>query len=284
MNDLQRLLDIMAQLRNPETGCPWDVKQDFASIAPYTLEEAYEVVDAINRRDYDELKDELGDLLLQVVFHAQMAAERGLFTFTDVATAISAKMIRRHPHVFADVSYASAAEQSAAWEQIKAAERGQREQQDSQSILADVPLALPALTRAYKLQRKAAQAGFDWSALAPVIDKVTEELQELRALLVEHDGDKEAGAEVGQLPGFEQALNAQLSEELGDLLFACVNLARHLKIDPEAALRQGNAKFARRFQFIEQALQQRGQKPGHVGLDELERLWQQAKQQEQEGK
>ena len=278
LDDLQRLLHIMAQLRDPETGCPWDIKQDFASIAPYTLEEAYEVVDAIDRGNYDELKDELGDLLLQVVFHAQMAAEQGLFTFADVAAAISDKMVRRHPHVFADASYASAAEQSAAWEQIKALERTQRQQQDHQSILADVPVALSALTRAYKLQRKAAQVGFDWSALAPVIDKIGEELQELRDLLPRGGNATASSSDVNELLNSENIEVARLNEELGDLLFACVNLARHLKIDPETALRQGNLKFERRFQYIEQTLQQRGQTPAQVELDELERLWQQAKQ------
>jgi ATP diphosphatase len=241
---LRRLVAIMARLRDPERGCPWDREQDFASIAPYTIEEAYEVADAIARGDLAELKDELGDLLLQVVFHARMAEEAGAFDLADVTAAICAKMERRHPHIFGDMSAQTAAAVLANWEAIKAAEKPRA------SVLDDVPLALPALTRAEKLQKRAARTGFDWPNAAGPRAKIAEELAELDAA-----GDDDARA-----------------DELGDLLFAVVNLARHLRIDPEAALRKANAKFEARFRAIESA-------PGFATLDPdaKEALWQAAK-------
>ena len=221
----------MAALRDPDTGCPWDVAQDFASIAPYTIEEAYEVADAIARGDIADLRDELGDLLLQVVFHARIAEEAGHFDFTAVAAAISDKLVRRHPHVFGDQGKISAAAQTANWETLKAAERAANAAAKGrpESVLDGVPLPFPALLRAYKLQRRAARVGFDWPELAPVAAKVEEEWAELTAE-IDNAGDK-----------------ARLTDEVGDMLFAVVNLARHLDIDPEAALRAGNAKFERRF-------------------------------------
>jgi MazG family protein len=262
MRELQQLLDIMARLREPERGCPWDREQSFASIAPYTIEEAYEVAEAIAEGDREQLKDELGDLLLQVVFHAQMAREEGAFDFADVARAISEKLIRRHPHVFGDVQYSDAVEQRAAWEAIKSDEQRARGTPAPPSALAGVPLALPALTRALKLQRKAARVGFEWQAPAPILAKINEELQELCSAMAE-----QAGAE-------------RLHEELGDLLFACVNLARHLELDPEAALREANRKFERRFRRIEARLAENGQRPEQVSLAALEALWQRAKTEE----
>jgi MazG family protein len=255
---LDRLLAIMARLRDPERGCPWDCEQNFATIAPYTIEEAYEVADAIARADHAALQDELGDLLFQVVFHARMAEEAGLFAFDDVAGAIADKMTRRHPHVFGDAVVASAAAQSEAWEAHKAGERrtraaaaGRRE-----SVLDGVALALPALTRAAKIQRRAARLGFDWPAVRPVIAKIAEEIAELEAEL---GGDKDP---------------ARIDDELGDLLFAAVNLARKLEIDPEAALCRATAKFERRFRRVETLAAERG-----VGrdLDALEDLWQEIK-------
>jgi MazG family protein len=251
----------MARLRDPDGGCPWDLEQDFASIAPYTIEEAYEVADAIARGDLEHLKDELGDLLLQVVYHAQMAKEAGLFDFDQVAEAIAAKMIRRHPHVFGAAEVDSARAQSHAWEAVKAAERASRAgaAQSDQGVLDDLPLALPALVRAAKLQRRAARVGFDWPEPGQVLDKIEEEIAELRA----------------ELAGSTSA--DRLGDEIGDLLFAVVNLARHLEVDGETTLRQANAKFERRFRAIEEALRARGRRPEDASLDELEALWQQAK-------
>lgn len=254
LSELERLLQVMARLRDPERGCPWDRAQDFTTIAPYTIEEAYEVADAIARSDRAALKDELGDLLFQVVFHARLAEEEGSFDFAAVAEAVASKLIRRHPHVFGDTRYASDAEQHAAWEQIKAAERGAKA-----GVFAGVPLALPALTRATKLQQRAARVGFDWSALVPVLAKLDEELGELRAAL-------DAGEE-----------RQRLSEELGDLLFACANLARHLQLDPEAVLRAANDKFMRRFQHIEATLREQDRRPEDADLAELDALWEDAK-------
>jgi MazG family protein len=251
----------MARLRDPVGGCPWDLEQDFASIAPYTIEEAYEVADAIARGDLEHLKDELGDLLLQVVYHAQMAEEAGLFDFDQVADAIADKMIRRHPHVFGAATVGSARAQSHAWEAVKAAERADKADaaQSDHGVLDDVPLALPALVRAAKLQRRAARVGFDWPEPGQVFEKIEEEIAELRAEL----GGSTSGDRLG--------------DEIGDLLFAVVNLARHLAVDGESALRQANAKFERRFGAIEDALRARGRRLEDASLDEMEALWQQAK-------
>lgn len=254
--EIARLLAIMRRLRDPAAGCAWDRAQSFATIAPYTIEEAYEVADAIARGDWAGLREELGDLLLQVVYHAQMAEEQGWFDFVAVARAIGDKMVRRHPHVFG--AGLPAADHHAAWEAHKAAERAAG---GAAGILDDVPLGLPALTRAVKLQRRAARIGFDWPAAAPVLDKIMEEIAELRGALA-------AGE------------RADAAEEMGDLLFACANLARHLDLDPEAVLRGANGKFERRFRFIEAELAAQGKQPGEADLDELEELWQRAKQAE----
>ena len=255
---IERLLEVMRRLRDPDGGCPWDLEQDFASIAPYTIEEAYEVADAIARDDLGDLEDELGDLLLQVVYHSQMAAEAGTFDFHDVARGIAAKMVRRHPHVFGDAEIESARAQRLAWEEVKAHERSARNGERA-GVLDDVPLALPALSRAAKLQRRAARVGFDWPEAAQVLDKIEEELGELRA-------EVDAGA------GHDR-----LEDELGDLLFALTNLARRLEVDPEAALRRSNRKFEHRFRRIEQALEAQGRAPAGTPLDQLEALWQRAK-------
>ena len=251
----QALLTIMARLRDRETGCPWDVEQNFATIAPYTIEEAYEVEDAIRKGDMAGLKEELGDLLLQVVFHTQMAKEAGLFDFDSVAETIGEKMRRRHPHVFGEADIRSAQAQTENWEKLKAKERGEK---SFTSILADIPLGLPALTRAEKLQKRAARAGFDWPDMAGVRAKITEELAECDAAI--EAGDKE-----------------KIAEEIGDLLFAVTNLARFLGCDAEAALRATNHKFITRFQYIEQALRARGRIPETSSLEEMETLWQEAK-------
>jgi MazG family protein len=254
-----RLLHVMARLRDPQGGCPWDLEQDFSSIAPYTIEEAYEVADAIERNDFDDLEGELGDVLLQVVYHARMAEEAGRFDFEAVALRIAEKMIRRHPHVFGDAELDGAVAQSLAWEDTKAAERRQKRSLDDPSVLADLPLSLPALTRAAKLQRRAARVGFDWPDVGPVIDKLEEELGEVRAELA-------AGAP-----------HERVEDEVGDLLFATANLARHLGVDGEGALRQANRKFERRFRAIEVALRAAGRRPEDASLDEMEELWQRAK-------
>ena len=258
---LLNLLTLMAQLRDPDTGCPWDVQQDFASIAPYTIEEAYEVADASARGDIADLRDELGDLLLQVVFHARIAEEAGHFDFTAVAAAISDKLVRRHPHVFGDQGKISAAAQTANWETLKAAERAANAAAKGhpESVLDGVPLPFPALLRAYKLQRRAARVGFDWPELAPVAAKVEEEWAELTAE-IDNAGDQ-----------------ARLTEEVGDLLFAVVNLARHLEIDPEAALRAGNAKFERRFRAVEDGFREKGRQMAAASLEDMEVLWNAAK-------
>lgn len=257
---LDDLIEIMARLRHPETGCPWDIEQDFKSIAPYTIEEAYEVADAIARGDTAALQDELGDLLLQVIYHARMAEEDGLFAFEDVAHGISAKMIRRHPHVFGDAVIKDAETQTVSWETIKAAERKEKDaDKDHHSVLDDVPSALPALKRAEKLQKRAARVGFDWTEAAQVIDKIREEVDELEAEV--KDG---AAAE-------------RLEDELGDLLFAVVNLARKVKVEPGTALRQTNLKFEKRFRFIERMLAADGRSTEDASLDEMEALWQRAK-------
>jgi len=256
---MPRLLEIMRRLRDPETGCPWDIEQDFATIAPYTIEEAYEVADAIERQSWDELRSELGDLLFQSVFHAQMAEEKGLFSFNDIANGMSDKMVARHPHVFGDESREKSPEQQTRdWEQIKAQERAAKAENRT---LDGVALGLPALMRAVKLQKRAARVGFDWPSTDQVIAKIIEEADEL----------VEARAHMGQ---------DAIEEEFGDLLFVVANLARHLKIDPEAALRSANAKFTRRFAAVEDALSERGKRPEDSSLEEMDALWDVAKLQE----
>ncbi len=260
---IQGLLDLMAQLRNPDGGCPWDLEQTWATIAPYTVEEAYEVADAIERGDVNDLRDELGDLLFHVVFHARIAEEAGDFAFDDVARAITDKMIRRHPHVFGAAAHRTSAAQTVAWEAQKAAERAARGA-DRSGVLDDVPAGLPAMTRAVKLTRRAARVGFDWSELSQVTDKLREELAELEVEIAA--GDR---------------LKAQ--DELGDLLFVCANLARKLDIDPEQALRGANAKFTRRFRHIETRLAATGVALETAGLDAMEALWDEAKRIERGG-
>jgi len=262
---LDDLLRVMARLRDPETGCPWDVKQSFASIAPYTIEEAYEVAEAIARDDLEGLKDELGDLLLQVVYHAQMASEEARFGFADVVDAITRKMIRRHPHVFEDTSRREEFLATNLWQRIKAEEKAERGQGREASRLDDVPVALPALARAVKLQRSAAEVGFDWPSLAPVLAKAEEEIAELKAALAD------AQEETDDRPA------KRVEEEFGDLLFVMANVARHLGVDPEAALRGANAKFVRRFGSIEAALATEGRKPEDATLEEMDELWDEAK-------
>ena len=266
-HDLEDLLRVMVRLRDPETGCPWDVKQTFETIAPYTIEEAYEVADAIARHDVDGLKDELGDLLLQVVYHARMAQERSQFEFGDVVDAITRKMIRRHPHVFVDPSLKEEFLSNDLWERIKAEEKAERGQGGG-SLLDDVPVGLPGLTRAVKLQKRAAKVGFDWPDLDPVLAKAEEEIAELKAAIAEGDGETSKD---------------HVAEEFGDLLFVMANLARHLGVDPEAALRGANAKFLRRFASIETALAGDGRKPEDSTLEEMDRLWDAAKEAEKKG-
>ena len=257
---MDKLLAIMARLRDPDDGCPWDLAQDFASIAPYTIEEAYEVADAIEKNDLNHLRDELGDLLLPVVFHAQMASEQDAFDFNAVADAISDKMIKRHPHIFDTSQYRNAKTQTIAWEEQKAIERAELAAKESRAVSAldGVASALPALTRALKLQKRAARIGFDWPDAAPVMDKIREETAELQ---VEMDA--------GNGPG--------MVDELGDLLFSVVNLARHLDIDPEAALRAGNAKFERRFRHLEADLADQGLDPKDLDITALEAAWKNSK-------
>ena len=264
--DIARLIEIMAALRHPDTGCPWDKDQTFATIAPYTIEEAYEVVDAIEKADMAALADELGDLLLQVVYHARIAEEAGHFSFGDVVLAITAKMIRRHPHVFGSAEQRAAGAAKGFWERIKQAERQPEgtESARARSAIDGVPAGLPALTRAVKIQKKAARIGFDWRDAEPVFAKVREEMAEIEA---------EIGA---------GAAEAGIREEVGDLLFAVANLARHLDIDPEQALRGGNAKFERRFRQMEQRLALQGIDPAAASLDEMEAQWQAVKAQEKD--
>lgn len=258
---IETLLAIMARLRDPNGGCPWDLEQNFATIAPYTLEEAYEVADAIERNDMAALKDELGDLLLQVVFHSQMATEARAFTFADVVASICDKMIRRHPHVFADAKVADAQAQAAAWEELKQRERAARAE-PAAGLLDDVPLALPALARALKLQKRAARVGFDWKDRAPIMAKLAEEIGELEEVIA-------AGAPA-----------AKLADELGDILFVVANIARRLGVDPEDALRGTNAKFVRRFAHIEATMAASGRKLGEVSLEDMDAAWNDAKRRE----
>jgi len=263
---LDALIEIMARLRDPKGGCPWDVTQTFASIAPYTIEEAYEVADAIARSDMPALKDELGDLLLQVVFHARIAEEAGLFAFGDVAQAIGAKMVRRHPHVFGDAHVPDAAAQTVSWENIKAAERASaRDKGAPPSVLDGIPAGMPAMKQAEKLQKRAARVGFDWTDARDVLGKIREELEEVAVEFAKSDGNGN---------------DARLTDEIGDLLFACVNLARKANIDPGMALRGTNLKFDRRFRRIEALLAAEGRNPAEASLDEMEALWVRAKNEE----
>jgi ATP diphosphatase len=313
--DITRLVEIMAALRTPVTGCPWDLEQNFETIAPYTIEEAYEVADAIARRDLPDLKDELGDLLLQVVYHARLAEEQGAFAFGDVVEAITRKMIRRHPHVFGEGAPRDQASIKATWNRIKAEERAEkaaerarlpsplsREQTKTSSTLADIPVGLPSLTRAIKLQDKAAKVGFDWPNLAPVFDKLKEEIAEFeevalpadprgkeqsntpapsgRLRAAESEGAKPTSASGGRLPGGESP--DAIKEEFGDMLFVMANIARHLKLDPEAALRAANQKFVRRFAHIEARLAESGKTPSQSTLQEMDALWDEAKAKEKE--
>lgn len=255
MSDIQKLLDIMARLRDPETGCPWDVEQDFASIAPYTIEEAYEVADAIARNDMCDLQDELGDLLLQVVFHARMAEEAELFDFGDVVEGIAEKMTRRHPHVFGSADERSDGIKAGSWEKIKAAERAAK---SDDSVMAGIAQALPALMRAEKLGKRAGEVGFDWPDREGVREKIQEELGELEAAV----GTR---------------AEASMEEEFGDLLFAIVNMARHLNIDPEKALTGANSKFERRFRDMERDIATSGKRFRDHPLETLDRLWRKAK-------
>jgi ATP diphosphatase len=265
--DIARLIEIMSALRDPDKGCPWDVAQSFATIAPYTVEEAHEVADAIARGDLDDLKDELGDLLLQVVFHARMAEEQNTFAFPDVVEAITSKLIRRHPHVFGDIGKLSQDEVNGVWARIKAEERAAKATRQERRVgghpartglLADIPAGFPALLRALKLQAKAATVGFDWGAVAPILAKIREETDEAEHAVA--DGDR-----------------ARMQDEIGDLLFAVVNLARHCQIDPETALRGTNLKFERRFAAIEATLAARGKSLDQSTLEEMDALWNEAK-------
>ena len=264
------LLAVMAALRTPGSGCPWDLEQTFKTIAPYTIEEAYEVADAIEKGDMGALKEELGDLLLQVVYHARMAEEEGAFAFAEVVEAITAKMIRRHPHVFGTEAERAAGAAPGFWQRIKAKEKASV----AGGVLDDVPAAIPALTRAVKLQDKAARVGFDWPSLKPVLDKLREELAELDQAVAASSPD------AGDARGRDASSKERIEEEFGDLLFVVANVARHLKIDPEGALRSANQKFIRRFGRIEASLAADGRSPAQSTLAEMDRLWDQAKSEE----
>ena len=279
------LVAVMAALRTPVTGCPWDLEQDFVSIAPYTIEEAYEVADAIHRGDLVDLKEELGDLLLQAVYHARMAEEKGAFDFADVVDGITRKMVRRHPHVFAEADARSSSDVDGLWARIKAQEKAEKAAAKARlappaaasatpsdhaphapSLLDDIAIALPGLTRAVKLQDKAAKVGFDWPSLAPVFAKLKEEIAEFEEVATPADPRGAAR----ELSGSERA---RIEEEFGDMLFVVANVARHLKIDPEAALRGANAKFTRRFRHIESRLAEQGRTPAQSTLEEMDRYW-----------
>lgn len=288
---LSALIAVMAALRTPGTGCPWDLEQTFETIAPYTIEEAYEVADAIARGDMADLKDELGDLLLQVVYHARMAEEAGQFAFADVANAVTTKMIRRHPHVFGTPEERAAGAAKGFWQRIKAEEKAEKieerrrlggdiaHEDPAPSLLSDVPVTLPALTRAIKLQEKAARVGFDWPSLAPVFDKMREELAEFEAVATPADP---RGSTAASPPIAPSADMGKITEEFGDLLFVMANVARHLAIDPETALRQANQKFTRRFTSIEQKLADKGSSPDQSNLAEMDALWDEAKREERD--
>ncbi len=304
---LADLIAVMAALRTPVTGCPWDLEQNFASIARYTIEEAYEVADAIERGDRADLKEELGDLLLQVVYHARLAEEEQAFAFADVAHGITAKMIRRHPHVFGDEIARSSGMAKDAWERIKAEERAEKALERASihapvgtgqpkaqtrlpspgaqaSLLADVPVGLPGLTRAVKLQEKAARVGFDWPSITPVFDKIREEIGELEEVVAENQ--VQGASSPSRSPGRDDVPAPdmeRIEEEFGDLLFVMANLARHLDIDPEHALRGANAKFQRRFRHIEARLAAAGKTPAQSNLEEMDALWNEAKTQEKSG-
>ena len=280
---LLRLVEIMAALRTPETGCPWDLEQTFQTIAPYTIEEAYEVADAISRGDLADLKDELGDLLLQVIYHSRMAEEQGAFAFADVADAVNAKMIRRHPHVFGSAEDRAAGAQPDFWARIKAEERAQKAAERARlgsagqqppsahraALLSDVPVGLPALTRAIKLQDKAARVGFDWPNLAPVFAKMKEEIAELEDVAFSVAASGSAAA---------------IEEEMGDMLFVMANIARHLQLDPETALRKANDKFTRRFGHIEMRLAEMGKTPEQSTLEDMDALWDEVRAQDKAGR
>ncbi len=263
MSQIEPLLEIMEKLRDPETGCPWDIRQTYKTIVPHTLEEVYEVVDAIENGGIADLREELGDLLFQVVFYAQIGKERNEFDFTDVVSGISEKLTRRHPHVF-DGQSMDESELSASWEQFKREERQKKNQSEGQdeSLMDNIPLVLPALTRAAKIQNRAAKVGFDWQTIEPVWEKLQEEMNEIHEAINDNMGlDK-------------------IEDELGDLLCVCVNLARHLKVDPEKALRRSNTKFERRFRYIESRLARAGKTPEEASLDEMDALWDEAKKEE----
>lgn len=261
--DIGRLIEIMAALRTPKTGCPWDLEQNFKSIAPYTIEEAYEVADAIARDDLGDLREELGDLLLQVVYHARMAEELGAFGFGDVVEGVSEKMIRRHPHVFGDETAKNAGSVDKLWDRIKAEEKALKGKPAETSVLGGIPVGLPGLTRAVKLQNKAAKVGFDWPSLAPVFSKLKEEIGEFEEVALPAD-PRGANSSVNR---------ARIEEEFGDILFVMANIARHLKLDPENALRSANDKFVRRFQHIEKRLAEKGSSPATSSLEEMDLLW-----------
>ncbi|MBS0233562.1 MAG: nucleoside triphosphate pyrophosphohydrolase [Proteobacteria bacterium] len=305
--DISRLIEIMAALRTPVTGCPWDLEQSFETIAPYTIEEAYEVADAIERHDLADLKDELGDLLLQVVYHSRLAEEQGAFSFGDVVEAVTRKMIRRHPHVFGDGTARDPSAVRATWDQLKAEERAEKAAERARLsgegetrtpaqgsvTLANVPTTLPALTRAIKLQDKAAKVGFDWPNLQPVFEKLKEEIAEFEEVALPRDPRGESllarGGRLsgGESPGAndsvpsgrlaERESEGAVIEEFGDMLFVMANIARHLEIDPEAALRGANQKFVRRFAHIEKVLAERGKTPSQSTLEEMDALWDDAK-------
>ena len=258
---MEKLINIMKELRNPKKGCPWDIEQTFSTIAPYTIEEAYEVADAIQRQNMEDLREELGDLLFQVVFHAQMAAELDAFSIEDVINGIVEKMLRRHPHVFGDEQIDNAHQQSIAWEAHKAAERGKKAQNEQidESILDGIPVSLPGLTKAVKLQKRAARVGFDWTVVSEIFEKIKEELEEVR-----HEVETQADRE-------------RIEDEIGDLFFAVSNLARHLDIDPEAAVRVSNTKFEHRFRSMEKLARNSGADLNTMSLDEMEALYQKIK-------
>jgi MazG family protein len=256
---MQRLIDIMSRLRDPSKGCPWDREQDFRTIAPYTIEEAYEVADAIERGDLNDLRSELGDLLFQVVFHAQLAREQGVFEFDDVVNAISDKLERRHPHVFGDANIRTSQEQNLAWEAHKRQERVARNQ--AASALDDVPVGMPALTRAAKLGKRASSVGFDWPDIGGVLDKIEEEIREFREAV-------------------QSRRQTDIQAELGDVLFSIANVGRHLRVDLETALRQTNSKFERRFRYVEARLREQGKSPEQSTLEEMDLLWAEAKKEE----